>query len=152
MTELPTGVLAPIIATSMVTHGILFSRFFGLLLGLRVVNFCMIGPSFWHFEQDSRIHADGQLLTSLERRVDRSSTEQAERSTKFREFARALKNRTTLVGALFIFAYQGAEVSISGWVISFLITVRHGDPARVGYVTAGFWVGIADYCSLQCAH
>ncbi|EGX95348.1 MFS efflux transporter, putative [Cordyceps militaris CM01] len=35
-----------------------------------------------------------------------------------------------------------AEVSISGWVISFLIEARDGTPASVGYVSAGFWGGI----------
>ncbi|CRK36089.1 hypothetical protein BN1708_006938, partial [Verticillium longisporum] len=55
----------------------------------------------------------------------------------------ALRMRLVLLGALFIFAYQGAEVSISGWVISFLIATRDvGDPGAVGYVTAGFWAGI----------
>ncbi|KAA6407702.1 MAG: hypothetical protein FRX48_08540 [Lasallia pustulata] len=54
----------------------------------------------------------------------------------------ALRNKTTLLGALFIFAYQGAEVSISGWVISFLLTYRHSSPRSTGYVTAGFWAGI----------
>ncbi|KAH0013742.1 MFS general substrate transporter, partial [Aureobasidium melanogenum] len=44
--------------------------------------------------------------------------------------------------ALFIFSYQGSEVSTSGWVISFLIEARGGDPKKVGYVTAGFWGGI----------
>ncbi len=54
----------------------------------------------------------------------------------------AFRSRVVVLGAIFIFAYQGAEVSISGWVISFLIAVRGGDPSRVGYVTAGFWAGI----------
>ncbi|POR35325.1 Bypass of stop codon protein 6 [Tolypocladium paradoxum] len=46
------------------------------------------------------------------------------------------------LGAIFIFAYQGAEVSISDWVISFLINARGGDPSSVGYISAGFWAGI----------
>jgi len=53
-----------------------------------------------------------------------------------------MKNKTTIIGATFIFAYQGAEVSISGWVISYLISFRGGDPYKVGFVTAGFWGGI----------
>jgi fucose permease len=53
-----------------------------------------------------------------------------------------IRNRTTLMGALFTFAYQGAEVSISGWMVSFLISYRDGDPSRVGYVSSGFWAGI----------
>jgi fucose permease len=55
---------------------------------------------------------------------------------------RVFKIKTVILGALFIFAYQGAEVSISGWVISFLISSRHGNPSAVGYVTSGFWGGI----------
>ena len=47
-----------------------------------------------------------------------------------------------ILAALFIFAYQGAEVSISGWVLSFLVQYRNGDLNRVGCVTAGFWGGI----------
>jgi fucose permease len=38
--------------------------------------------------------------------------------------------------------YQGAEVAISGWVISYLIHYRRGDPSHVGNVTSGFWAGI----------
>ncbi|KAK8051897.1 hypothetical protein PG993_003282 [Apiospora rasikravindrae] len=57
----------------------------------------------------------------------------------------AFKSKVVVLGALFIFAYQGAEVSISGWVISFLMTERPAsgvDPSSIGYVTAGFWAGI----------
>ena len=57
-------------------------------------------------------------------------------------FKNAIQNRTTLLGALFIFVYQGAEVSVSGWIVSFLTSYRHGDLSRVGYVSAGFWGGI----------
>jgi len=56
---------------------------------------------------------------------------------KMQQMKEALKNPATLAGALFIFAYQGAEVSTSGWVISFLISYRGGDPSKVGYVTSG---------------
>ena len=66
----------------------------------------------------------------------------AGRRTKGQLLATSLKNKVTLVGAIYTFAYQGAEVAISGWVISFLITYRDGDPSQVGYVTAGFWGGI----------
>lgn len=38
--------------------------------------------------------------------------------------------------------YQGSEVAISGWVISYLIHYRDGDPSKVGNVTSGFWGGI----------
>lgn len=121
------GLLAPIIATAAVTHGVPFARIYTILLAIRVVNFGFTGWAFWNFEQDNP-----RLV----------AVDQEQSSSKVRELGEALKNRTTLLGALYIFAYQGAEVSISGWVISFLINYRDGDPAQVGYVTAGFWAGI----------
>jgi fucose permease len=92
------------------------------------------GWSFWNYQEDNR----QTLLTTVERIESRQQT--AEPDSGFQNLKLALKNRVTIFGALFIFAYQGAEVAISGWVISFLINYRDGNPAQVGYVTAGFWV------------
>lgn len=116
------GLLAPIVATAMVTARIPFSRFYALPLALRMLNLGLAAWSFRGFEADT--------------------PRPGVAAGKRRMLATALRTRATLLGALFIFAYQGAEVSISGWVISFLISVRGGAPDRVGYVTAGFWGGI----------
>jgi fucose permease len=61
---------------------------------------------------------------------------------RWQSFKTLISNKPTVLGALFIFCYQGAEVAISGWIISFLIQFRHGDPSKVGFVTSGFWTGI----------
>lgn len=29
----------------------------------------------------------------------------------------------------------------TGWLVQFLVSVRHGDPKKVGYVASGFWSG-----------
>ena len=96
------------------------------------------GWSFWNYEKEetSRLNHNLERLASHQRAAELGET------SKFKAIARAFKNRTTLVGALFVFAYQGAEVSESGWFISYLIDYRNGDPAHVGYVTSGFWAGI----------
>ena len=129
------GIVAPIIGTAMVSKGILWSRFYFLPLGLCFFSIALAGWAFWSYTEDS----SPGLLSTIERTASRQAAGEQEAS-KMRNFKMALGNRVTLFGALFIFAYQGAEVSISGWVISFLINYRGGDPARVGYVTAGFWV------------
>ncbi|CAK7270785.1 hypothetical protein SEPCBS119000_004267 [Sporothrix epigloea] len=51
-------------------------------------------------------------------------------------------SRIIMLGAMFLFMYQGAEVSIAGWVTSFLLADRGSKEPEVGYVTAGFWAGI----------
>ncbi|KAF1993304.1 MFS general substrate transporter [Amniculicola lignicola CBS 123094] len=132
------GIVAPIVATAMVSKGILWSRFYFIGVALRILCIPFAGWAFWSYQEDNSPQA---LLTALERTASRQATGQEEPS-KLQNLKLALKNRVTIFGALFIFAYQGAEVSISGWVISFLINYRDGDPASVGYVTAGFWGGI----------
>ncbi|KAF2094910.1 MFS general substrate transporter [Rhizodiscina lignyota] len=121
------GVIGPIIATSFVANGILWTRYWLVTLGLRVLCVFTVAFSWWRHEKEAQINLRLEARQSAKRQL----------------FWQALRNRTTLIGALFIFAYQGAEVSISGWVISFLISFRNGNPAQVGYVSSGFWAGIA---------
>ncbi|KAI1538972.1 MFS-1 domain containing protein [Pyrenophora tritici-repentis] len=128
------GIIAPIIGTAIVSRGILWSRFYFLTVGLRFFCIAFAGLTFWSYTED----AEESLLEPTSTR--QTATEDA--ASKFKNLKLALKNKVTIIGAIFIFAYQGAEVSISGWFISYLINYRNGDPAKVGYVTAGFWGGI----------
>jgi len=132
------GILGPIAATALASSGILWSRFFFILIGLRTICFCFAGWSFWSYGKEGT----SQSHNSLQRVSSRQAASETGEPNKLRLLGRALKHRTTIIGALFIFAYQGAEVSESGWFISYLINYRQGDPAKVGYVTAGFWAGI----------
>lgn len=131
------GVVSPIMATAMVSKGVRWSFYYLIPLFFAVLNTLFMSISFWNFEKDSAV----QLLTNLEQTASRRDTGVVA-PKKGAILLRSLKNRTTLLGAIFIFGYQGAEVAISGWVISFLINYRKGDPAHVGNVTSGFWGGI----------
>jgi fucose permease len=128
----------------MVTKSaLIWSRFYLLTLSVATFNLAFSGWSFWNYEKESA----PALLTELELAASQqnSSSEvqnMAKQPSQFTTMLRAFKSKTVILGSLFIFAYQGAEVSISGWVISFLIATRHGNPSAVGYVTAGFWGGI----------
>ncbi|KAI9821840.1 MAG: hypothetical protein M1827_002422 [Pycnora praestabilis] len=131
--------IAPLMATAMVSHGIRWSHYYLISLGVTSVNLIFAGWSFWHYERDG----PPRLLSALERTASRHAAQAMGAPTKMQLLQQAIKNKVTILGALYIFAYQGAEVSISGWVISFLISYRNGNPAAVGYVTSGFWAGVA---------
>lgn len=131
------GTVGPLIATAFVSRhgggahgkGGGWSAFYFVPLGIAVLNAGIAYFTFRTYENDNpplAINSEGRLPSS----------------SKTQLLVSALRNRSTLLGALFVFAYQGAEVSISGWLISFLIAYRHSNPARVGFVTAGFWGGI----------
>ncbi|KAF8854208.1 MFS general substrate transporter [Acephala macrosclerotiorum] len=138
------GTIGPLIATAMVsTGGLIWSRYYLLPLSVTIFNLVFAGWSFWHFESES----NSTLLTNAERTASRTqNTSTSPPTTHIKDqmasMLQAFKSKPVILGALFIFAYQGAEVSISGWVISFLIATRHGNPSAVGYVTSGFWGGI----------
>ncbi|KAI1128582.1 MFS general substrate transporter [Nemania abortiva] len=127
------GTIGPLIATSIVSNlgADAWNRYYLLTISLAVANAVFFLWAFWHYESE----AETSALTLI------SSTATATRP-ELSGMLRAFQSRVVLLGAVFIFAYQGAEVSISGWVISFLIAARNGNPTAVGNVTSGFWGGI----------
>ncbi|CAG7918989.1 unnamed protein product [Penicillium olsonii] len=130
------GIIAPLFATAMVSDGIRWSFFYIITLAVAIFNLGFSAWAFYNFENESPNEppmAPRPTAVQLNDGAPISRTQVLKNT---------IRNRTTLLGALFIFAYQGAEVSISGWVVSFLINYRHGDPSQVGYVSAGFWAGI----------
>ncbi|GAA6052974.1 hypothetical protein JCM3770_001157 [Rhodotorula araucariae] len=54
----------------------------------------------------------------------------------------ALTQRATFFSAIFLMLYVGSEVSMGGWIVTFLLTSRNGGN-DVGYVATGFWLGLA---------
>ncbi|KAH7129145.1 major facilitator superfamily domain-containing protein [Dactylonectria macrodidyma] len=123
------GTVGPLIATAFVTvaHSP-WARYYILTCGISVISVGLSLWSFWGFEKEQNFDVQAQ--------------EASTRENFFLAMIKALKLRMVVLTSIFIFAYQGAEVSISGWVTSFLISARGGDPASVGYVSAGFWAGI----------
>jgi fucose permease len=111
------GTIGPLIATTMVTSGgFLFSRYYVLTLCIAFFNLCFAGWSFWHYEAES----EQNLLTTVEQTVSRTHNSGGANEQKghieeqIANMIKAFKSKTVILGALFIFAYQGAEVSISG--------------------------------------
>lgn len=134
------GTIGPLMATGLVSNDYRWSTFYLIPLGVAAFNLVL---AFWAFRNHE--HEIPQPLPSvLERAISHGNVESSDALSK-PKLTESLRNKTTILGALFIFAYQGAEVSISGWVISFLLTYRSPAPssyASIGYVTAGFWAGI----------
>lgn len=127
------GTTGPLIATALVTAAkTVWSRYYLITLGTGVITVALSLWSFWNYDRELQSAARGHQGKKPDSRV----------SALLGSMIASLRTRVVLLGAIFIFAYQGAEVSISGWVISFLIEARGGDPASVGYVSAGFWGGI----------
>ena len=111
------GVISPLKATAMASRGILWSHFYAISLGISLVNLGLSAWAFFQFKETRNINsrqigADGTASPS---------THNDEPMSRAHILRTAIQSRTTLFGSLFIFAYQGAELSVSGWVVSLLI-------------------------------
>ena len=49
----------------------------------------------------------------------------------------ALSQRITWVAALFLFIYMGIEVAVGGWIVTFMLDIRHGTRFASGMVATG---------------
>lgn len=122
--------IGPLVATALVTAAnTMWNRYYIITCVLGALTVALGMWSFWRYEQE---------LSPAARQRETAQVGDSMSNSIFL----AMNLRIVFLGSLFIFAYQGAEVSISGWVISFLINDRDGDPSSVGYATAGFWAGI----------
>ena len=135
------GIVGPLVATGLVSNGHQWSTFYIFTLATAVCNMVFAYWAFRNYERDL-VHLPVAENGQESSRLNISHQQHENSKPKLKD---ALRNKTTTLGALFIFCYQGAEVSISGWLISFLLNYRSPPPssrASVGYVTAGFWAGI----------
>ena len=114
----------------------IWSRFFLVMIGYKALNLVFTGWANRGYESEPT----SKFTASLERIATRQQAE--ENISRAKLLKQVFRNKVTLLGALFIFAYQGAEVSITGWIISFMIKDRHGDPSKVGYTSSGFFAGL----------
>lgn len=48
-----------------------------------------------------------------------------------------MKTRVTWVSAFFLLVYVGIEVALGGWIVTYLIRVRNGDPFAAGMSATG---------------
>lgn len=56
-------------------------------------------------------------------------------------FRQIMSQRAVHILAFFILVYVGVEVTIGGWIVTFIIQVRDGGPSS-GYISAGFFGGL----------
>lgn len=164
--------VSPLIATQFINRGIPWHYFYLILLGLMLFNagntyFAFAGSTTdlapWeHVDEVANVKDDQEPINAsgheetdiglqdLGRRASRisnsSERKQAREIVKDvktpTEMHLALQNRLTWLMSFFVLFYQGAEVSMGGWIVTYLLDYRHGDAKTVGYVASGFWFGL----------
>ncbi|ONH67243.1 Bypass of stop codon protein 6 [Cyberlindnera fabianii] len=161
--------IAPLLGTAMVNAGAKWNYFYFIPLGFSIICFvgtalafsgCHVDLAKWEDVEITDVQAAPSAVASPSEEIDlqditaghdsatvgQSSTTQtgaepAEKEQKH-DFAAALKDYRSWLTCFFIFFYQGSEVAIGGWMVTYLLDYRGGNEKSVGYVSSGFWAGV----------
>ncbi|KAM7186324.1 Major facilitator superfamily domain containing protein [Rhypophila sp. PSN 637] len=148
------GIVGPLIATTLVTRTVaVWGFYYFIVVGFALINCCFSAWCFWSYETETKratgtpglaeaglagMFDEEPIIMGGQQAISRDSGAVA----SLYGLLSAAATKVVLLGASFLFCYQGAEVSVSGWVLTFLLDHRNGDQKTVGYVTSGFWGGI----------
>ncbi|KAI0760315.1 MFS general substrate transporter [Fomes fomentarius] len=123
---------APLAATqfSQLTH---WSFHYLVSLGISVSNTILLIVIFRFKDQDTCLTEIGQP-PAHDTSQEGSDANNNKYKAMFRQPAMHLM-------ALFILIYVGVEVTLGGWIVTYVIDLRHGGPSS-GYIASGFFGGL----------
>ena len=146
--------VAPFVATAIAsnTPGSGWALFYLFPLGLSILNLSSVVLAFW----------DSVNMVRRDRDVDTASQERGRNKSAWKEVKDLLGLRDVWVVSLFFFFYLGVTTTSGGkqstaiclhasleqllikigWVVEYLVQVRHGNLANIGYVPAGSYGGL----------
>ncbi|KAF4611886.1 hypothetical protein D9613_003750 [Agrocybe pediades] len=122
---------SPLVSTQFVGLS-RWSLFFLASLGLAIANIILQCFVFRFRRQNECLQLAGEFIP--ERIVELSGTEES-------TFRSVMRNKAAHSLAVFGLLYVGVEVTIGGWIVTYLINVRGGG-SSAGYISSGFWGGI----------
>ncbi|QMW34977.1 hypothetical protein G4B84_010468, partial [Aspergillus flavus NRRL3357] len=124
------AVLSPLIATSLITEAkVPWYYFYYIMIGCAAMELAFCLTVFW----DSTAAA---LQEATPQGDDPAGGLRQALFTK-------RSARVTWICAFFLLGYVGIEVALGGWIVTFMMRVRHGEDFASGMVATGFWLGIA---------
>ncbi|KAK3302802.1 major facilitator superfamily domain-containing protein [Chaetomium strumarium] len=124
------GTLSPLVATLIVEkYHLGWYTFYYFMIGAAAIELVSLTWSFWSatgkaYRQKHRIAETGQKAGLVEALWHSSGA------------------RVSWICAIFLLAYIGVEVSLGGWIVTFMIQVRQGGEFASGMTATGFWLGI----------
>ncbi|KAI0137533.1 major facilitator superfamily domain-containing protein [Xylariales sp. AK1849] len=118
--------ISPLIATAMVTKGgFPWYYFYYLMIGLAGLELCLTTTAFWG--------ATGAAY----RATYAEATGGARTTTRT-----VMKSPVVWLVAFFLLGYVGAEVSLGGWIVTFMLRVRNAEAFQAGLTLTFFWLGL----------
>lgn len=153
------GMICPTVATAMISHGYKWNQVYLFLIAvtsislvLTVVAFRKDTPHAYRLSISIEKEGDDNTLIMDSEEEDDDDDDDYERQQQHvpekamlstgSSIKDTFKSPLVWLVSFSLFCYVGAEVTMGGWVTSFMIDVRHGNEHRMGYVATGFWTGL----------
>lgn len=133
--------VGPFAATGVASAGSGPSRwylFYLLPVGVCVANLVLIA---YAFRDTLRVKKDNVQIPGENVEGDGAAQTGRSPESKNKDATRLIKASLTrpsvLLLSLFYFFYIGASITLTGWVVEYLVEVRGGDLSKMGFVPAG---------------
>ena len=140
--------LSPLIATTLITKAhFKWYQFYYLMVGIAFLQLIFGTTSFWKADaaefraQHIKNMAPQPLQEPKKRRSVSDSGSQGGDGMP-NSTVEAIRSNITWLCALFLLVYVGIEVSVGGWIVTFMLRVRHGSAFASGLSSTGFWLGV----------
>lgn len=118
--------VSPLVASAMVAEGGLeWYTFYYIMIGVVTFEFAITVSAFW-------------TATGAEHRANLTHDDTGKPVT----MSTVLKEPITWLVAVLLLCYVGAEVSLGGWIVTFMLQVRHAKPFLAGLTVTLFWLGL----------
>ncbi|KAJ8078960.1 hypothetical protein PM082_013244 [Marasmius tenuissimus] len=120
---------APLVSTQFARLPEHWSYHFLVTLGLGSIECVSLALVF-------RFKSTAESLAAIGQPKDDNDTEGQ------KSFRQILMNSQVHLLAFFVLVYVGVEVTIGGWIVTYVIRLREGGP-NSGYISSGFFAGLA---------
>lgn len=142
--------LSPLIATTLITRaGWKWYQFYYIMAALAAIELVATIAAFWSAsgaEYRSQHPEAAGIVTEESRQHGRRRKRffpkaVSERTSSSFTLA-AVRSKITQLTSLFLLIYVGIETSVGGWIVIFMLRVRHGSAFAAGLTSTGFWLGV----------
>ncbi|KAI9694211.1 MAG: hypothetical protein M1822_003483 [Bathelium mastoideum] len=127
------AVISPLAATTMVVkNGLPWYSFYYIMVSVAALEMLVSLLAFWRATASAYRAANSQTSTA-----STSSGNRMKEAILTRPAA-----RVSWLCSAFLLIYVGVEVTLGGWIVTFMMQVRHGAAFGAGMVATGFWLGL----------
>ncbi|RAH53743.1 MFS transporter [Aspergillus piperis CBS 112811] len=129
--------VGPLVATAVASANrqSQWNLFYVFPLGLGLINLILVLVAF---RDSMSVHHSSEAVQSDD---PRASGQNSRGTRAVREIKDTLRVPAVWLTSLYFFFFLGAAITAGGWIVEYLVRVRHGDVHQMGYIPTGFYGG-----------